>query len=183
MSKIGKQPIVIPEGVFLNRDGRTVVIKGPKGELSQDIPRFIDIEQPDEGVVVVKAKSSSKIAKSMHGTVRALLSNMIRGVTEGWSKKLEIVGTGYRAETDGQKIKLAVGFSHPVEIDAPEGISFSVEKSVIKIEGVDKQRVGEVAAKIRGVRPPEPYKGKGIKYENEIVRRKAGKAAKATGAA
>lgn len=182
MSKVGKQPIELPEGVSFDKKGRMVVIKGPKGELEQAFPRMIEVENTDNGVLIV-AKSGSKFAKSMHGTTRALISNMVKGVSEGWSKRLEIIGTGYRAETDGRKLKLMVGFSHPVELEAPEGIAFTVEKTTITITGVDKQQVGETAAKIRDVRPPEPYKGKGIKYDDEVVRRKAGKAAKATGSA
>jgi large subunit ribosomal protein L6 len=177
MSKIGKQPIDLPQEVSVNVDGQSVTVDGPRGKLVYKLPRLLVIENTDSTLVVKRKKENDK-ARTLHGTSRAVLYNMIKGVTEGWSKTLELVGTGYRADTTGKVLNLTVGYSHPVEIKAPEGIGFKVEKSNITVEGVDKVLVGEVAAKIRAVRPPEPYKGRGIKYIDEIVRRKAGKAAK-----
>ena len=181
MSKIGKQPIAVPNGVSIVKDGRKVTVTGPKGELSIVLPRNLEVEQEGEEIKVFPKKETED-SRAMHGTYRSLLANMVNGVTEGWSRRLELVGTGYRADTTGKILNLTVGFSHPVKVDAPEGISFKVEKSDILVEGIDKVVVGQTAAKIRGIRPPEPYKGKGIRYKEEIVRRKPGKAAKAGGA-
>ena len=181
MSRVGKVPINVPEEVKVDVSGKMVKVTGAKGTLNLEVPRELGVELADEGIVV-SAKSSSKLAKSMHGTYRALISNMVTGVTQGYEKKLELVGAGYRASLSGNKLVLQVGFSHPVEFEAPEGITFKVEKNFVTIEGIDKHEVGQVAANVRAVRPPEPYKGKGIKYEDEIVRRKPGKAAKAQGA-
>ena len=183
MSLIGKLPIKIPEGVSVNLDNQTVVVTGPKGELRINLPRNVFIEIGDttkEIKVLVKGKN--KQSKALHGTNRALINNMVKGVTDGWSKHLELVGTGYRAEVSGNTLILSVGYSHPVKIEAPTGIGFRVEKTDVFIDGIDKEVVGQIAAKIRAIRPPEPYKGKGIKYKDEIIRRKAGKAAKAVGA-
>ncbi len=182
MSRIGKLPVVLPEAVEISISDGMVHIKGPKGELKRKLPREINIEV-DKEKVLIKRKGDNKSARALHGTWRALISNMAKGVSEGWSKQLELVGTGYRAEGSERDLTLAVGFSHPVEMKAPEGISFSIQKTLITVEGIDKELVGQVAAKIRDVRPPEPYKGKGIKYVDEIVRRKPGKAAKAERAA
>lgn len=181
MSRIGKLPVTIPEGVEAHVSDGTISIKGPKGELVKEIPGELKIEIND-GKAVVSAKSKSKFANALHGTYRALISNMVHGVTVGWEKTLEMVGTGYRAELKGNDLVLTIGFSHPVVIQAPDGITFKVEKTVITVSGIDKEKVGQVSANIRAVRPPEPYKGKGIKYTNEVIRRKAGKAAKAQGA-
>jgi len=180
MSRIGRLPIRLPEGVSLDVAGRLVKVTGPKGTLERRIPSQIVVEKKEDLVVVV-AKGKSKRVKALHGTTRANLANMVHGVSEGWSKTLELVGTGYKAEGAGSTLILSVGYSHPVKIDAPNGISFKIEKTEVIIEGTNKELVGQTAAKIRGVRPPEPYKGKGIKYKDEIIRRKPGKAARAEG--
>lgn len=182
MSRIGKQPITLPKGVVVTIDDKTVIVKGEKGELTQKFPRNLDIKV-DGDQVLVSVNKKSQQSNAMHGTFRSLVQNMVVGVSVGWSKTLELVGTGYRAELSGEKLILNIGFSHPVEVTPPEGIKFKVEKTKITVEGINKQIVGEEAAKIRNIRPPEPYKGKGIKYEDEIVRRKPGKAAKAQSAA
>jgi len=181
MSKIGKLPITLPEGVSLEISGKIVKVKGAKGELELKIAREIEVDQKDKEIIVT-AKNKSDKANALHGTSRALIANMVKGVSEGWSKVLELVGTGYRAETNGDSLTLQIGYSHPVKIEAPDGVKFKVEKLEITVEGIDKEVVGQTAASIRAVRPPEPYKGKGIKYKGEIVRRKAGKAAKAQSA-
>ncbi len=182
MSRLGKKIILIPEGVKVENKNGQIKVNGPRGELFLKLPPNISLEM-DEKNLKVRADNNNLKTKALHGTVRALIANMVKGVSEGWSKKLELVGTGFRAETSGKKLVLNVGYSHPVEIEAPEGISFRVEKSEITVEGCDKELVGLIASRIRSVRPPEPYKGKGIKYKDEIIRRKAGKAAKAQGAA
>jgi large subunit ribosomal protein L6 len=181
MSRIGKLPVVLPETVEISVSDGTVCVKGSKGELERKLPREIIIEVEDKKVLV-KRKGDNKTARALHGTWRALIANMVKGVSEGWSKQLELVGTGYRAEGSEHELTLAIGYSHPVEMKAPKGISFTVQKTLITVEGIDKELVGQVAAKIRDIRPPEPYKGKGIKYIDEVVRRKPGKAAKAAGA-
>jgi large subunit ribosomal protein L6 len=180
MSRVGKIPVEIPEEVKVKIEGKTIKVSGPKGELEREIPREVSVSSRDDEVIV-EPKSKSKLARSLYGTMRAHIKNMIKGVKEGWTKELEMVGTGYRASVSGNKLVLTIGFSHPVEIEAPEGISFNVEKTNITIEGIDIEKVGEMAAKIRDVRPPEPYKGKGIKYKDEVVSRKPGKAAKGEG--
>jgi large subunit ribosomal protein L6 len=179
MSKIGKQPVILPEGVKAEISGREVVINGPKGTLKRTIPKGIEISQKDNSLIL---EVKSEELNSIYGTTRVLIANMVKGVYEGWSKQLELVGTGYRAEVQGTTLVLTIGFSHPVKIEAPEGISFKVEKTIITVEGADKETVGQIAANIREVRPPEPYKGKGIKYIDEVIRRKAGKVTKAVGA-
>lgn len=181
MSKIGKQPVVIPAGVTVEVNGHTVKVIGPKGILEKHFPPEINVEVAD-GKVLVTAKGSGKYIMSLHGTTRALINNDVRGVSEGWSKKLELVGIGFKAEAVGKTLSLTVGYNHPVKIEAPEGITFKVEKTIITVEGINREVVGQVAADIRGVRPPEPYKGKGIKYIDEVIRRKAGKAAAAKAA-
>ena len=178
MSKIGKQPVTIPAGVTIEVSGRSVTVKGPKGEITRRFAPEVSVEVKD-GKAIVTPKGSGKFVMSLFGTTRAIINNDVKGVFEGWSKKLELVGTGFKAETSGSEISLTVGYSHPVKIKAPEGITFKVEKLVVTVEGYDRQMVGQVAANIRAVRPPEPYKGKGIKYIDEVIRRKAGKAAAA----
>jgi large subunit ribosomal protein L6 len=182
MSRLGRKIINLPDGVKTSFNEGRVAISGPKGSLTLKIPRGISIEEDGKNLKV-RALNKDLKTKAMHGTVRALVANMVKGVSEGWTKVLELVGTGFRAEASGKSITLNVGYSHPVKIDAPEGISFKVEKLEITVEGIDKELVGLIADKIRSVRPPEPYKGKGIKYKDEVVRRKAGKAAKTQGAA
>ena len=180
MSRVGKLPIKILEGVKVEVGQDVIKVIGPKGELEWKHPRNIVIKIEKDNLEV-STKGRSKAAKAMHGTARAIIYNMVAGVSTGWSKVLELVGTGYRATSTGNTLSLTVGYSHPVEIEAPEGITFKVEKSEIKIEGIDKELVGQVSARIRAVKPPEPYKGKGIRYKDEEVLRKAGKAARATG--
>ncbi|MDZ4170041.1 MAG: 50S ribosomal protein L6 [Coriobacteriia bacterium] len=178
MSRIGKQPIPVPSGIDVKIDGSTVVVKGPKGELTRTFPDIMSIKL-DEGVLYVERPDETREARSLHGLSRTLLSNMIVGVSEGYSKNLEIVGVGYRAVLKGSDLELALGFSHPVVVVPEPGISFEVPAPTkITVSGIDKQRVGQVAADIRKWRKPEPYKGKGIRYEGEHVRRKLGKAAK-----
>ncbi len=174
MSRIGKKPILIPEGVEVKVSDNKVVVKGPKGELEQEIRPEIRVNIKEAKIFVLSQGESKKV-KALWGLTRALLANMVKGVTQGYEKKLEIQGVGYRAKLEGEDLILQVGFSHPVQIKQEEGIKFSVEKNIITVSGIDKAKVGEVAAKIRAVRPPEPYKGKGIRYVGEQVRRKVGK--------
>ncbi len=181
MSKIGKQPVKLSEGVTAEIIGHEIKIVGPKGALSLKIPDSAEAVVKD-GAILVSSKKESKQARAVYGTTRSLIANIVDGVSKGWSKQLELVGTGYRAEVQDKDLILTVGFSHPVKIAAPEGISFKVEKTIITVEGTNKELVGQIAANIRAVRPPEPYKGKGIKYVDEVIRRKAGKAAKTVGA-
>lgn len=180
MSRIGKMPIEIPNGVEVEIKGSYVRVKGPKGELKHTFPPVVDIKL-EKGIVSVERKSEEKFDRMMHGTARAVINNMVTGVSAGFEKNLEIHGVGYRAEVKGKTLVLNVGFSHTVEIEAPDGITYEVGElnNTIKILGYDKQVVGQIAAEIRKVRPPEPYKGKGIRYVGEYVRRKAGKAGKA----
>ncbi len=178
MSRIGKLPVPVPENVTVELDGLNVSVKGPKGELARTMPEGVTLGVDDDGAVLVTRNGDSRTERSRHGLVRSLIHNMIVGVTDGYSKNLELVGVGYRAAAKGSDVELQVGYSHPVLIEAPEGISFAIPQATrITVSGIDKVLVGQVAANIRKVRPPEPYKGKGIKYEGEIVRRKAGKAA------
>lgn len=181
MSKIGKQPINLPEGVSAEISGNTITVNGPKGGLTRKFSKKVVLEVKD-GKILVSVVGKSKRSMSVWGTARSTVWGMVEGVSKGWKKELELVGTGYKAQVQGSSLVLTVGYSHPVEVEAPEGVSFKVEKSIITVEGIDKEVVGQVAAKIRTVREPEPYKGKGIKYIDEIVRRKAGKAAKTVGA-
>ena len=179
MSRIGKLPIPVPAGVDVAVDGSDVTVKGPKGTLSRTLPAVIEIRRSDDGAVEVHRPDDEQESRAMHGLSRTLVSNMVTGVTEGYVKKLEIVGVGYRVTAKGQNIELALGFSHPILFEAPEGITFAVESPTkFSVQGIDKQQVGHVSAKIRGLRPPEPYKGKGVRYEGERVRRKVGKAGK-----
>ena len=178
MSRIGKMPIELPSGVEVKIDGSSVTVKGSKGELSRTFSDRVDFNNED-GVVTLGRDGDSPQAKALHGLSRALLFNMVLGVSEGFSKELEIQGVGYRAALKGSDIELQVGFSHSVNVPAPKGITFDVpEPTKIIVSGIDKEMVGQVAADIRKVRPPEPYKGKGIRYLGEHVRRKAGKAGK-----
>jgi large subunit ribosomal protein L6 len=179
MSRVGKNPIPIPDGVTVTVDASSVAVKGPKGELQRSFDPDITIATED-GQVIVTRSSDHRRHRAMHGLTRALLQNMVTGVSEGYRKSLEIVGVGYRAEVIGRQLNLSVGFSHPILVTPPEGISFSVDKQTqIVVEGISKELVGEIAAMVRRFRPPEPYKGKGIRYVGEQVRRKAGKSAAA----
>ncbi|NLS09071.1 50S ribosomal protein L6 [Nesterenkonia sp. MY13] len=178
MSRIGRLPITIPSGVEVNIDGREISVKGSKGELSRTIAEGITVEIED-GTLTVTRPNDEREFRSLHGLTRSLIDNMIIGVTEGFTKKLEIVGTGYRVQAKGKDLEFALGYSHPVPVEAPEGITFSVEgANKLAVSGIDKQQVGEVAANIRKLRKPDPYKGKGVRYEGEQIRRKAGKAGK-----
>ena len=179
MSRIGKLPVAIPAGVTVTvSDDNLVTVKGPKGTLTQQITGDLQVTKEENAVHVTRARDD-KESRAKHGLYRVLIHNMVKGVTEGFSKSLSIVGTGYRAALSGKKLSLTIGFSHPVELDPPAGISFEVPNpNTIVVKGIDKAAVGQVAAIVREVRPPEPYLGKGIRYENETVRRKAGKAAK-----
>lgn len=177
MSRIGNKPVSIPKGVQVKTADKKVVVKGPKGELSLVVHPDIDVNVAS-GEVIVKRQSDTKIDRSLHGTCRALIKNMIDGVTDGYTKKLEMVGVGYRAELKGKKLQLALGYSHAIVFFPPDSVKIEVPSPTnIIVSGIDKQLVGEVAAKIRSFREPEPYKGKGIKYEGEYIRRKAGKTA------
>lgn len=184
MSRVGKKPILIPEGVEVKIEDQRVAIKGSKGELSQEIRPEISVEKKEGKIVVQpffkKGWIQTKKTKAFWGLTRTLLSNMIEGVTKGYEKKLEIQGIGYKASLDGKDLNLQIGFTHPVKIKTPEGINFLIEKNIITVSGINKQLVGEISAKIRKIRPPEPYKGKGIRYLGEIVKRKAGKKAVTT---
>jgi large subunit ribosomal protein L6 len=178
MSRIGRLPIPVPSGVDVAIEGRTVTVKGPKGSLEHTVAEPISIASED-GTLVVSRPDDERVSKALHGLSRTLVANMIDGVTKGYTKTLEIVGTGYRVTAKGSDLEFALGFSHPVVIRPPDGISFKVERpTLFSVEGIDKQKVGEVAANIRKIRPPEPYKGKGVRYQGENVRRKAGKAGK-----
>ena len=178
MSRIGRQPIPVPAGVTAKVDGSNVTVTGPKGTLSLKVAAPIVVEQED-GTLVVTRPDDERASRALHGLTRTLVSNMVTGVTQGYEKGLEIVGTGYRGAAKGTDLEFQLGFSHPVVVTAPEGITFAVESPVkFKVQGIDKQKVGEVAANIRKIRKPEPYKGKGVRYEGEVVRRKAGKAGK-----
>ena len=179
MSRIGTSPITVPSGVTLSVEGARVMVKGPKGELTLVSPEGIEIRPGKEGEWQVILKKSGDTA--IHGLVRATLANAVVGVSQGWTKTLQLSGVGYRASMTGPNLTLAVGFSHPVTVEAPEGITLSTAEGKITVSGIDKQLVGQVAANIRAIKKPEPYKGKGIKYEGEYVRKKAGKAAKAVG--
>lgn len=176
MSRVGKQPVVLPSGVEVTIKDMKIEVKGPKGSLSRELHSLVKVSQEDGKIVVAPVDDSLK-ARGLWGLFRSLIANMVDGVSKGYSKVLEINGVGYRAETAGKDLKLTLGFSHPVEFALPEGISASVEKNtVITLSGIDKELLGQTAATIRAFRPPEPYKGKGIKYADETIRRKVGKA-------
>lgn len=181
MSRLAKKPIIVPKGVFASNKNGIWSFKGPKGELQKTFHPAVSIEQKDDSLLVT-LKTHSKSQKALLGTVASLLKNAINGVENGFEKKLEIEGIGYKAQLDAGNLVLSLGFTHPVKVPAPAGISFKVEKNVISINGVDKEKVGEIAAKIRNEKPPEPYKGKGIHYMGEVIRRKAGKKAVGTAA-
>jgi large subunit ribosomal protein L6 len=180
MSRIGKLPVAVPAGVDIDLGDLLVSVKGPKGALQQPILEHVTVKLED-GQLVVERKSDDKAGRSAHGLTRTLISNMVEGVTKGFRKSLELQGVGYRAAKAGTNLNLSLGYSHPVTFVAPEGITFTVEgTNKIHIDGIDKQKVGQVAAEIRDLRPPEPYKGKGVRYEGEVVRKKMGKAGKAS---
>jgi large subunit ribosomal protein L6 len=179
MSRIGRKSISVPSGVEVTIEGPTVKVKGPKGSLQHTLAEPITVERAESGDLLVTRPNDERKAKELHGLSRTLVANMIVGVTEGYRKSLEINGTGYRVTAKGKDLEFALGFSHPVLVAAPEGITFTVERpTLFHVSGIDKQLVGEVSAKIRKIRPPEPYKGKGVKYSDEVIRRKAGKAGK-----
>jgi len=178
MSRVGRQPITIPEGVQVEISSGQIKVVGPKGELKLRIPSGIGVEKRENQLVVSRHRNDKK-TKACHGTIRSLLNNMIIGVTQGWEKELEVVGTGYRVSLEGNKLVFKVGFSHPVVVEPPTGIRFEVKDNKFKVLGINKELVGNWAAKIRKIRPPDPYKGKGIRYTDEIIKLKPGKAAKA----
>lgn len=176
MSRIGKRPVTIPTGVSVEINDHHVVVKGPKGQLSREFRPEVSLVV-EENEITVNRANDEKFVRSLHGLSRTLLSNMVVGVSTGFTKQLELVGVGYRAQMAGSKLVLNMGYSHPVEFDPPKGIEFAVDgTNKVRVMGIDKQLVGDLAADIRAVRPPEPYKGKGIKYQGEVIRRKAGKA-------
>ena len=177
MSRIGKQPIAVPDGVEVSIQPELVKVKGPKGELEERVSRQIGVAQEDGEIVVTRSTDRGE-HRALHGLTRSLIANMVEGVTNGYEKRLEIQGVGYRAQLQGQRLVLALGYSHPIELDAPDGIDFEVPQPTrVVVRGISKQAVGEIAAIIRKQRPPEPYKGKGIRYEGEYVARKVGKRA------
>ncbi|MEM7793847.1 MAG: 50S ribosomal protein L6 [Cyanobacteria bacterium P01_C01_bin.118] len=178
MSRIGKKPVPVPSGVSVSIDSQSVIVKGPKGELSRVLPGEVNIAQEGEQIVVTR-QDDSRVARARHGLSRTLIANMVEGVSKGFEKRLEIKGVGYRAAVKGKTLTMNLGYSHPVEFDPPAGIEFKVESNTnVIVSGIDKELVGTIAAKIRDARPPEPYKGKGVRYLGEMVRRKAGKAGK-----
>ncbi len=180
MSRVGKSPITLPKGVECRLDGSTVIVKGPKGELSREVSPEISISQ-ENGQVTLTRPTDNPRHRAIHGLTRALIANMVAGVSEGFSRTLEMQGVGYRAQMQGKDLVLAIGYSHPVTVPPPDNIQFEVDgTSKIIVKGINKEQVGQVAADVRKIRPPEPYKGKGIRYAGEYVRRKAGKAGKAT---
>ena len=183
MSKIAKIPVILKEGVSVVFEGQEAKVSGPKGNLSFVIPQGIKAEVKEGQIIVTQAKVNDKETNALFGLTRAMLANLVKGVTQGFEKKLELTGVGYRAQASGNTLTLSLGFSHPVVVKADEGINFTVVENIITIAGMNKVIIGDTAAKIRSLRPPEPYKGKGIKYVGERIRRKAGKAAKAVGGA
>jgi large subunit ribosomal protein L6 len=178
MSRIGKMPVALPAGVDVTIDGQSVTVKGPKGTLSHLVAEPITVSRDGDAIEVARPDDERE-SKALHGLSRTLIANMVTGVTSGYTRTLEIVGTGYRVQARGRDLEFALGFSHPVPVPAPEGITFRVEAPTrFVVEGIDKQQVGEVAAKIRKLRKPDPYKGKGVRYQGEVIRRKAGKTGK-----
>ena len=179
MSRIGRMPISVPSGVTVDIDGSTVTVKGPKGTLTHEVKEPITIAKAEDGTLEVARPNDERQSRSLHGLTRTLVNNMVVGVTDGYSKALEISGTGYRVVAKGSALEFSLGYSHPVVVDAPEGITFAVESPTkFSVAGIDKQKVGEVAANLRKLRKPDPYKGKGVRYAGEVIRRKAGKAGK-----
>ncbi len=179
MSRIGKLPIPVPAGVDVAIDGRTVSVKGPKGALSHTVTAPITVARDEDGTLKVQRPDDERESRALHGLSRTLIANMITGVTEGYSKVLEIVGVGYRVQARGADLEFALGYSHPVPVRAPDGITFTVESPTrLRVTGIDKQQVGQVAANIRKLRRPDPYKGKGVRYQGEVVKRKVGKTGK-----
>ncbi len=179
MSRIGKEPISIPSGVDVTVDGQHVTVKGPKGTLEHTVVEPITIERDEDGALLVKRPDDERESRSLHGLTRTLVNNLVVGVTEGYTKKLEIYGVGYRVQAKGSDLEFALGYSHPIKIEAPDGITFAVESPTkFSVSGIDKQKVGQTAAVIRKLRRPDPYKGKGVRYEGERIRRKVGKTGK-----
>jgi large subunit ribosomal protein L6 len=179
MSRIGRIPVPVPSGVEVTIDGQQVTVKGPKGTLEHVVAAPIEVAKGEDGSLQVTRPNDERMSRSLHGLTRTLIANMVTGVTQGYEKKMEIVGTGYRVTAKGSSLEFALGYSHPISIDPPEGITFAVEGNLrFSVQGIDKQQVGEVAANIRKLRKPDPYKGKGVRYAGEVVRRKAGKAGK-----
>jgi large subunit ribosomal protein L6 len=179
MSRIGKLPITVPAGVDVSLDAGTVTVKGPKGTLSHRVAEPIAVQRGDNGDVLVTRPDDERASRALHGLTRSLIANMVTGVTQGYEKKLEIVGTGYRVLARGQALEFALGYSHPITVDPPDGVTFTVEAPTrFTVAGIDKQQVGEVAANLRKLRKPDPYKGKGVRYAGEQVKRKVGKAGK-----
>lgn len=179
MSRIGRLPVSIPSGVDVTIAGQSVTVTGPKGALHHTVPAPLSVERGEDGTLLVTRPDDQRLSKSLHGLTRTLIANLVTGVTQGFEKKMEIVGTGYRVTARGADLEFALGFSHPVRVGAPDGITFAVEGPTrFSVQGIDKQAVGEAAAKIRKLRKPDPYKGKGVRYAGEVVRRKVGKAGK-----
>ncbi len=179
MSRIGRLPIPVPSGVDVAIDGQTVSVTGPKGSLSHTVAAPIAVERTEDGVLQVTRPNDERESRALHGLSRTLIANMITGVTEGYSKTLEIVGVGYRVQARGTDLEFALGYSHPVPVKAPDGITFTVEAPTrLRVTGIDKQQVGQVAANIRNLRKPDPYKGKGVRYQGEVIKRKVGKTGK-----
>ena len=179
MSRIGKQPVPVPAGVDVTIDGQTVSVKGPKGALELAIAEPITVSRDDDGAILVARPNDERLSRSLHGLSRTLVANLVTGVTEGYTTKMEIFGVGYRVQLKGSNLEFALGYSHPVLIEAPEGITFAVETPTkFSISGIDKQKVGQISANIRRLRRPDPYKGKGVRYEGEQIRRKVGKTGK-----
>lgn len=179
MSRIGKEPITIPSGVDVTIDGQHVTVKGPKGTLEHTVVEPISVERDEDGALLVTRPDDERESRSLHGLTRTLVNNLVVGVTEGYEKKLEIHGVGYRVQAKGSDLEFALGYSHPIKIEAPEGITFAVESPTkFSVSGIDKQKVGQTAAVIRKLRRPDPYKGKGVRYEGERIRRKVGKTGK-----
>ena len=179
MSRIGKQPVPVPAGVDVTIDGRNVSVKGPKGTLTLDVAEPITVERNEDGAIVVSRPDDERRSRSLHGLSRTLVANLVTGVTEGYTRKMEIFGVGYRVQQKGSNLEFALGYSHPVVIEPPDGITFAVETPTkFSVTGIDKQKVGQISAVIRRLRRPDPYKGKGVRYEGEVIRRKVGKTGK-----